>query len=56
VVRGALTGTRGARGRGRAVRDAARAGAEISQAVLAGIRPVHLEQIALFPHHVDAGG
>ena len=49
VVRGALTDTRGARGRARAVRDAARAGAEISQAVLAGIRPVHLEQIALFP-------
>ena len=56
VVRGALTDTRGARGRARAVRDAARDGAEISQAVLAGIRPVHLEQIALFPDHVDNGG
>ena len=53
---GALTDTRGARGRARAVRDAARAGAEISQAVLAGIRPVHLEQIALFPDHVNDGG
>jgi len=56
VVRGALTDTRGARGRARAVRDAARAGVEISQAVLAGIRPVHLEQIALFPDHVNDGG
>ena len=56
VVRGALTDTRGARGRARAVRDAARAGAEISQAVLAGIRPVHLEQIALFPDHGNDGG
>ena len=55
VVRGALTDTRGARGCARAVRDAARAGAEISQAVLAGIRPVHLEQIALFPDLVDDG-
>ena len=56
IVRGPLTDTRGARGRSRAIRDAARAGAEISQAVLAGIRPVHLEQIALFPDHVDDGG
>ena len=55
VVRGALTDTRGARGRARAVRDAARAGVEISQAVLAGIRPVHLDQIALFPDLDDGG-
>ena len=38
VVRGALTDTRGARGRARAVRDAARAGSPISEAVLAGAR------------------
>ena len=55
LVRGALTDTRGARGRARAVRDAARAGVEISQAVLAGIRPVHLDQIALFPDLDDGG-
>ena len=55
MFRGALTDTRGARGRARAVRDAARAGVEISQAVLAGIRPVHLDQIALFPDLVDGG-
>jgi hypothetical protein len=48
VVRSPLTDTRGARGRARAVRDAARDGAEISDAVLAGLRPVHLEQIELF--------
>jgi hypothetical protein len=48
IVRGALADTRGARGRARAVRDAAKDGAEISQAVLAGLRPVHLEQIELF--------
>ena len=49
IVRGALADTRGARGRARAVRDAARDGAEISEAVLAGLRPVHLHQIELFP-------
>ena len=49
VVRGALADTRGARGRARAVRDAARSGVEISDAVLAGVRPVHRGQIALFP-------
>ena len=49
IVHGALTDTRGARGRARAVRDAARDGAEISEAVLAGLRPVHVEQIELFP-------
>ena len=49
VVRGALADTRGARGRARAVRDAARAGAAINEAVLAGLPPVHLHQIELFP-------
>ena len=53
VFRSPLTDTRGARGRARAVRDAARDaardGAPISEAVLAGLRPVHLEQIELFP-------
>lgn len=48
TVRGALADTRGARGRARAVRDAARDGAEISEAVLAGLRPVHRGQIDLF--------
>jgi len=34
----------------------ARVGAEISPAVLAGLRPVHLEQIERFPDHVNHGG
>ena len=54
VVRGALADTRGARGRARAVRDAARDGAEISEAVLAGLRPVHLAQLDLFSAETDA--
>jgi hypothetical protein len=42
----ALTDTRDTRGaRARAVRDAA----DIGEARLAGLRPVHLEQIELFP-------
>ena len=48
IVRGALADTRGARGRARAVRDAAKDGAGISQAVLAGLRPVHFDQLELF--------
>ena len=52
IVRGALTDTRSARGRARAVRDAARNGAAISEAVLAGLRPVHLHQIELFPENI----
>jgi hypothetical protein len=56
VVRGALADTRGARGRARAVRDAARNGAAISEAVLAGLPPVHLHQIELFPDGVQQGG
>jgi hypothetical protein len=52
VVRGALGDTRGARGRARAVRDAARNGAAISEAVLAGLSPVHLHQIELFPEDI----
>lgn len=52
VVRGALADTRGARGRARAVRDAARAGVAISEAVLAGLPPVHLHQIELFPDDI----
>ena len=53
IVRGALADTRGARGRARAVRDAARDGAEISEAVLAGLRPVHRGQLEfdLFADH-----
>ena len=49
LVRGALADTRGARGRARAVRDAARDGAEISEAVLAGLRPVHLRSDRTVP-------
>ena len=49
IVRGALADTRGARGRARAVRDAAKNGADISEAVLAGLRPVHVQQMELFP-------
>ena len=45
---GALTDTRGARGRARAVRDAARDGADVQEAVLAGWRPVHRDQLELF--------
>ena len=48
TVRGALTDTRGARGRARAVRDAARDGADVQEAVLAGWRPVHRDQLELF--------
>ena len=54
AVRGALADTRGARGRARAVRDAARAGAAISEAVLAGLAPVHLHQIELFPDDITS--
>jgi hypothetical protein len=49
LVRGAIADTRGARGRARAVRDAARSGAAVSEAVLAGLQPVHAGQIELFP-------
>lgn len=49
IVRGALADTRGARGRARAVRDAAKNGADISEAVLAGSRSVHVHQLELFP-------
>lgn len=45
---GPLADTRGARGRARAVRDAARAGQDIAQAVLAGLPPVHRDQQELF--------
>ena len=48
TVRGALTDTRGARGRARAVRDAARDGADVQEAVLAGWKPVHRDQLELF--------
>ena len=49
VVRGALADTRGARGRARAVRDAAREGQPVERAVLAGLRPVHRDQYELWP-------
>lgn len=48
-VGGPLADVRGARGRARAVRQAARDGQPIEQAVLAGLRPVHRAQVALFP-------
>ncbi len=47
-VRGSLSDRRGARGRARAVRDAARAGVDLNQAVLAGWLPVHRDQHDLF--------
>ena len=47
-VRGSLADGRGARGRARAVRDAARQGEDISEAVLAGWLPVHRDQHDLF--------
>ena len=53
LVRGALADTRGARGRARAVRDAARDGAPISEAVLAGHQPVHRNQLEMFPSASD---
>ena len=55
-VRGALADTRGARGRARAVRDAARDGAPISEAVLAGHQPVHRNQLAMFPSAAEPEG
>lgn len=48
VVRGPLADIRGARGRSHAIRAAARNGADVTTAVLAGMRPVHREQLALF--------
>ena len=51
VVRGALADTRGARGRARAVRDAAREGQPVERAVLAGLRPVHRDQHGLWTDH-----
>lgn len=49
IVRGPLADIRGARGRAHAVRDAAKSGLPVEQAVLAGLRPVHREQLDLFP-------
>ena len=51
VVRGSLADTRGARGRAAAIRAAARAGGDTADAVLAGLPPVHRDQLDLF----DAG-
>lgn len=48
VILSPLADLRGARGRAKAVRDAARDGADISAAMLAGVRPVHRDQAALF--------
>ena len=48
VVRGSLADTRGARGRAAAIRDAARAGGNTTDAVLAGLPPVHRDQLDLF--------
>ena len=47
-VRGSLADIRGARGRARAVRDAARQGDGVDAAVLAGWLPVHRDQFELF--------
>jgi len=43
-----LADTRGARGRAAAIRDAARAGGNTTDAVLAGLPPVHRDQLDLF--------
>jgi hypothetical protein len=48
IVRGPLADVRGARGRAHAVRQAARSGQPVEEAVLAGLRPVHRQQVALF--------
>lgn len=48
IVRGPLSDTRGARGRARAVRDAARAGGDVERAASAGLLPVHRDQLDLF--------
>ena len=48
VVRGSLADTRGARGRAAAIRDAARTGGDTADAVLAGLPPVHRDQLGLF--------
>lgn len=48
AVRGSLADRRGARGRARAVRDAARRGDDVDAAVLAGWLPVHRDQLDLF--------
>ena len=47
-VRGNLADRRGARGRARAVRDAALRGDDVDEAVLAGWLPVHRDQHELF--------
>jgi len=53
-VRGSLADRRGARGRARAIRDAARDGQDIDAAVLAGWAPVHRDQRYLFDEVGDA--
>jgi hypothetical protein len=47
-VLGALADVRGARGRAREIRDAARAGEDIDAAVLAGAAPAHRAQLPMF--------
>lgn len=46
-IRSPLADLRGARGRSREIRDAARDGADVAAAVLAGVRPVHRDQLSL---------
>jgi hypothetical protein len=48
IVRGSLADTRGARGRAAAIRDAARINADTVEVVLAGLPPVHRDQLDLF--------
>jgi hypothetical protein len=52
-VRGSLADHRGARGRARAIRDAAKAGVDLDAAVLAGWLPVHRDQHELFDLAAD---
>ncbi|MGC5168716.1 hypothetical protein [Luteimicrobium sp. DT211] len=48
TVAGPLRDRRGARGRARAVRDAAKAGADITEVMSAGLRPVDRDQGSLW--------
>ena len=48
VICGPLADLRGARGRARAIRDAAKGSGEVDVALLAGSRPAHAAQLSLF--------
>lgn len=50
-----LADTRGARGRARALRDAARSGEELTTALWEGVSALHRDQLALFSCPADPG-